>query len=307
MLLEVTLVAVVGGLGVVNIDILYSGIDHLPTLGEEVFSRHFGLYLGGGMPATLVNLRRLGVDARILTFLGDDFFSQFARREFRAAGAEVFNLYRGGQMPVVISSTMVCDGDRAFMSYSDRVEMTDEMLQDAYEHLKDADIVLMQPGFLPLYRALKADGRTMIFDTGWEDDLSLEKYGEYLDLADYYLPNRREALKITGADTPEGAAVILAQRLERPVIKLDRDGCMYLEDGSIHTVPPLPDVKVVDATGAGDAFFAGFAYGIAHGCALEKCIQFGNITGAACVQAPGCLTRYVTEAQLWDIRRAVYG
>ena len=95
----------VGGVGVVNIDLLYSGADHIPAMGEEVFAPAFGMYLGGGIPATLVNLARLGVEARILTFLGPDFFSDFARREFKAMGAEVVNHWPGRPAILIPKST----------------------------------------------------------------------------------------------------------------------------------------------------------------------------------------------------------
>ena len=298
--------ALAGGLGRVNIDMLYAGMDHLPAPGEEVFSRRFGLYLGGGTPATLANLGRLGARTRLLTFLGDDFFSDFARRALKALGAEAVNLYRGGGMPVILSSAMVCAGDRAFMSYMEPVEVTDAMLDEAFNALKDADVVLMQPGFLPLYRALKRQGARLVFDTGWEEDLSLEKYGAYLALADYYLPNRREAMKITGAATPEQAAAALAAHLPTPVVKLYREGCLFVEGGEVRAVPPVPGVDAVDTTGAGDAFMAGFVYGLLRGEPTERCAQYGNITGAACVREYGCLTGYVTQAQLHETWERVY-
>ena len=70
---------------------------------------------------------------------------------------------------------------------------------------KGAKLVQMQEGFLPVYRKLHEEGTILIFDMGWDDELSFEKYGDYLRLADYYMPNTKEALKITGRDTPEEA------------------------------------------------------------------------------------------------------
>ncbi len=299
--------AFVGGVGTVNIDLLYTGADHIPAPGEEVYAREFGVYLGGGAPATLVNLGRLGIRSKIFTFLGRDMFSDFARREFSAAGAEVVNLYDGDEMPVTISSTMVVEGDRAFMSYGQCPDLTDAMLELLRRELAGARAVTMGTEQTPLYRHLKAGGTTLVFDTGWEEDLSLDKYAESLALADFYLPNRKEALKITGAASVEDAARALGKVLPFPVIKLDREGCLYLEKGSIRRVPPVPGVRVVDATGAGDAFRAGFIYGLFHDCPIEQCVQFGNITGAACVCAPGCLTGYVDEALLIQTRESVYG
>ena len=299
--------AFVGGVGAVNIDLLYTGADHIPAPGEEVYAREFGVYLGGGTPGTLVTLGRLGVPSKILTFLGRDMFSSFARREFEAAGAEVVDLYGGDGMPVTISSTMVVDGDRAFMSCGRQPEITEAMLQTLRFELAGAKVVPMDAGLTSLYRALKAGGTKLVFDTGWEDDMSLEKHAESLALADYYLPNRREALKITGAASVEDAARVLGRYMKIPIVKLDCEGCLYLENGAVKHVPPVPGVSAVDTTGAGDAFRAGFIYGLFHEWPVEQCVQFGNVTGAACVRALGCLTGYVDEPQLLKERERIYG
>ena len=54
----------------------------------------------------------------------------------------------------------------------------------------------------------------------------------------------------------------------------------------------------VDSTGAGDAFFAGFLYGIMKDEPIEKCALYGNLTGGKCVTAVGCTTAYLTEEEL---------
>ena len=141
----------------------------------------------------------------------------------------------------------------------------------------------------------------MLFDTGWEDDLSIEKYREYLELADYYLPNQKEALKITGARTVEEAAETLSSYFHDVIIKLDKDGCILKNEKGLQLIRSMQGVKSVDATGAGDAFMGGFIYGIYHDYPVETCIRFGNVTGGTCVQGIGCLTKYVTEAELLEL------
>ena len=92
---------------------------------------------------------------------------------------------------------------------------------------KGAKLVQMQEGFLPVYRKLHEEGTILIFDMGWDDELSFEKYGDYLRLADYYTPNTKEALKITGRDTPEEALRVLAEYFEHPLVKLDKDAVSF--------------------------------------------------------------------------------
>lgn len=167
---------------------------------------------------------------------------------------------------------------------------------------KGAKLVQMQEGFLPVYRKLHEEGAILIFDMGWDDELSFEKYGDYLRLADYYTPNTKEALKITGRDTPEEALRVLAEYFEHPLVKLDKDGCLILEDGRPRLLRNIPEFTCKDSTGAGDAFLAGLMYGLYHGYPFADCVRFGNITGGKSVTGVGCLTEYVQESELLALR-----
>lgn len=290
----------VAGIGSTNIDLLYSGLEKLPDEGEEIYSKGFSVKLGGGVPATLINIGRLGIPAKIATELGDDIFSHFAVEQFNKHGVVPLNLYNGTDMPLNVTSAMITPKDRTFMSYGrGNVEATDTALEKAYEMCTGAKIVIMQVGgFLPVYQKLKNEGTILVFDCGWDDNLSIDTYKDYLEIADYYTPNQKEALKITGADMPEKAAQILSRYFEKVVVKLDKDGCLGMENGEKFIVPPLPDIKCVDSTGAGDAFLAGFIYGLFYNKPLADCIKFGNITGGKCVEKIGCLSGYATEKEL---------
>lgn len=295
----------VGGVGYTNVDLIYSDMERLPSIGEEVFAGNFEIHLGGGVPATLINTNRLGIPSKILTFVGHDLFSDFARSAFERYGVEIVNLYRGSGMPVILTTAMVCDQDRSFASYRSK-DMTDASVEEEiYRHLTGAKIVDMHPGFLNVYRRLKAEGTVLTFDTGWEDDLSIEKYEEYLRLADYYLPNQKEALKITGAQTVEEAADRLSPYFHDVIIKLDKDGCMLKNQWGTRFIHSMQGVRSVDSTGAGDAFMGGFIYGIYHGYPIEDCLRFGNVTGGTCVQGIGCLTKYVNEERLLELSRTI--
>ncbi len=296
-----------GGIGFANIDLIYSGLKNLPGKGEEVYAQKFGMYLGGGIPATMINTARLGIPSRVLTFIGQDYFSNFVRQEFARYPVEMIDLYEGDGMPVTLSSTMVCDNDRTFLSFRDKVDITPEIRKKALCYLRGARVVDMHEGFMDVYRTLKAEGTIHIFDTGWEEDLSIDKYREYLELADYYVPNQKEALKITGESTVEGAAECLSQFFPDVIIKLDKDGCLLKNRSGIQIIRPLEGVVAVDATGAGDAFLSGFIYGIYKGYPVEECLRFGNITGGYCVQGVGCLTKYVEENELLCLAESLRG
>ena len=288
----------VAGAGSINIDLLFEGLPRIPNEGEELYSRGFSLQMGGGVSATLLNLAGLGVPVRIQTGLGNDMFSDFARRTFASFGVEPYNLADGTPgIPLNISAALLTPSDRTFVSYTDGLPMDDARI---YENSRGAKIVQMGVGSLEAYRRLKADGAILVFDTGWDDAMSLETYQEYLELADYYTPNQKEALKITGTDQPADAARVLTQFFDKVIVKLDKDGCLILEDGQERIIPNIPVVHR-DSTGAGDAFLAGFLYGLYHDYSFAQSVLFGNITGGTCVTAVGCLTARLTEDELLDL------
>ena len=79
-----------------------------------------------------------------------------------------------------------------------------------------------------------------------------------------FIHRQKEALKITDTDTPEKAADVLSNYFEKVIVKLDKDGCLGMENGKKFYVSQVDDFKHVDSTGAGDAFLAGFIYGLYH-------------------------------------------
>ena len=186
------------------------------------------------------------------------------------------------------------------MSALDRVDITQKIQEETYRQLQGAKVIDMHAGFLDAYKRLKAEGAILVFDVGWDEGLSTQKYKEYLELADFFTPNQKEALKITGKDNVEEAAVELGRFFPEVIIKLDSAGCLYWKNGESIVIPPLQNVNKIDSTGAGDAFMAGFIYGLYHDCSVTDSIIYGNVTGGTCVEGVGCLTKYVNEKELME-------
>lgn len=299
--------AFIAGAGATNIDLLYENMPKIPDVGEEVYTNSFSLQLGGGLPATLINLGRLGIDARIATELGNDMFSVFAKEQFKKNNVSPTNLYSGNDIPLNITSAIILKNDRSFITYGKgTIDPDDKAKEEFYSIAKGAKICLMAPGgFLEVYKKLKSEGTIMVLDMGWDDDLTFEKYSELLSIADYYTPNQKEALKITGCNNAKDAAYALKKYFDKVVIKVDKDGCIGIDGDEYFFCPSLEQYKNVDSTGAGDAFLAGFTYGLFHDYRLKDCIEFGNITGGKAVTAVGALSAYVNEKELLEIKNKI--
>ena len=108
--------AFIAGAGAANVDLLYENMPKIPDIGEEVYTDKFSLQLGGGLPATLINLGRLGIETKIATELGDDMFSAFAREKFCENGVTPVNIYKGNGIPLNITSAIILENDRSFIT-----------------------------------------------------------------------------------------------------------------------------------------------------------------------------------------------
>ncbi len=299
--------AFIAGAGSTNVDLLYQGFDRLAGVGEELYCKDFSLQLGGGLPATLINLGRLGIETKIATELGNDIFSSFAKDKFIENGVAPTNLYEGNKIPLNITSAIILPKDRTFYSYGKgSIEPDEKAMETFYNIATGSKICMMQlGGFLPVYKKLKEEGTILVLDTGWDDEMSSEKYDEYLTVADYYTPNRKEALRITGTDNEKEAAYALKKYFDRVVVKVDADGCIGIDGDDYFFCPSIEEFKNVDSTGAGDAFLAGFMYGLFYDYPLKDCIEYGNITGGKAVTAVGALSGYVTEKELLEYKSRI--
>jgi sugar/nucleoside kinase (ribokinase family) len=157
----------------------------------------------------------------------------------------------------------------------------------------------MQEKIIPVYKELKKDGTILVLDTGYSEDMSIEKHKELIEIADYYTPNIDETEKLTGTRDYKEALKILGEYFEKPVVKLGKDGCAGFDD-DYFIVKNIDEFKCVDATGAGDAFLSGFIYGLYNDFDFRKCILAGNITGGKCVTGVGCLTEYIAKEEFKD-------
>ena len=102
----------VAAFGKLNVDLLYSGMPRIPNEGEEIYCKDFKVCLGGGLPATMINCSRLGIPAKIGTFLGDDMFSEFAKSELLKSGTK-YEIFESVNYPLNVTSAIITSTDRS--------------------------------------------------------------------------------------------------------------------------------------------------------------------------------------------------
>ena len=269
-------------------DLIITGLPELPRLGLDLFGTGMGLHAGGTFN-TVRALHRLGMRVGWVCDFGDDLFSQFVLSEIHQEGVDT-SLFRYHDRPVRwFSLAFSFAGDRGFISYIDPVEPYDRI--PYVLDYKPGCILLGSleygPEMMELVDAARRVGALVYMDCqATPATLKTPGVVETLRSIDAFLPNASEAVQITGAANVEQAADILSAMIPLVVIKLGPEGALARTKDCKFYSPAL-DVEVVDTTGAGDCFNAGFLYSHLRDQPVEISLRAGNICGGLSTTTSG--------------------
>jgi sugar/nucleoside kinase (ribokinase family) len=114
-----------------------------------------------------------------------------------------------------------------------------------------------------------------------------QEFLELLPRLDILFANEDEAKALFAADDFD--AVLQATRPLNAIAALTRSekGCVIAKGAEVHVVDAVPVARVVDTTGAGDQFAAGFLYGLTHGFDLARCGKLGSLAAAEVISHVG--------------------
>src|SRR4029078_4200052 len=107
------------------------------------------------------------------------------------------------------------------------------------------------------------------------------------DKVDILFGNESEIKSLYQVESFEAAMVAVRQEAKIAALTRSEKGSVVIKGGETHAVPAAPVAKVVDTTGAGDLYAAGFLYGFTHGKPLAECARGGGVDGAALLARVG--------------------
>ena len=301
-------VAVVGE---IYIDHVFTGFNAWPQPGEEAFARHYHREIGGGAANTACALGRLGRRVNLIGIVGESDASWFEQRllEF---GVPAEGIQRGSGDTGVTASVSRID-DRAFFTYvGENARLTEILaLEGVIASLKTARHVhfalpLSRDLARTLFSALRAASCTTSLDVGFHPSwLGANANLETCRETDYFLPNEKEAYLLSGGGAEEYLRFAEKSGLRKPVVKLGSRGAVMHVDGVAYTVAS-PVVDVVDTTGAGDAFNAGFIDALLDQADPEECLRRGCICGGLSTRESGALNALPRREEISDIYEQTY-
>lgn len=278
-------------LGRIYCDIIFTGLHDMPALGRERFAEDVTIAAGGGAYITAAHLASLGRPAALLTRLGTDPLSQSLNSELEGSNIDLAFVERSddaGPQPTV---ALVKGGERAFVSRragTSRPSSLEKALSApdiAHLHIAEFATLKDNPDVIAM---AKDRGLTVSLDPSWDDQLIRRNAGFFEACAgvDIFFPNVAEGEALTGEASPEAILHDLQKHFPLVVLKRGEHGAMASRGAACISAEALP-VTVVDTTGAGDAFNAGFLHSWLGTSDVERSLRAGIEAGALSVQSAG--------------------
>ncbi|KGD98226.1 PfkB family carbohydrate kinase [Rhizobium sp. YS-1r] len=286
-------------IGRVYCDLIFTGLDHLPVLGRELFASGMEIAAGGGAFIAAAHMAHAGRKVALAARIGMDSLSAGVEAQLRESRVDLRFVEHAGDAGPQITVAAVVGQDRAFLTRraGPALPATLDAALDWEEacHLHIAEYATLHE--IPdLVSRAKERGLTVSLDPSWDAtliyDRGLLRACEGVDL---FLPNLEEAEAITGSADPQVAIRKLSLAFPLVVLKGGAEGAWVMSSGRmLHA--PAETVPVIDTTGAGDAFNAGFINAWLNGASEEICLRAGIRFGSLAVQAAGG-ARLLTTAE----------
>ena len=282
------------GFGALNIDTLLK-VDKIASAEEESFIRDYTEACGGSAANTVVGLARLGCKVGFIGKVADDHEGNLQMDCFKAEGVNTDGIIHSPKGKSGVCLGFVDKKGARALYINPGVNDIIESRELQYEYVSQTEILHLssfvgEKSFRAQKKVLSSlpEGVKISFDPG---SLYAQKgfsaIEPIIQNSFVMMPNAVELKLITGeSDIPEGAAMLISAGAKIVAVKLGDKGCYVTNGEEKKTIAPFK-VPVVDTTGAGDAFNAGFLYGLIQNKTLGECGRIGNFVAAKSVMKMG--------------------
>ena len=288
--------------GALVVDLLSGPIKQYPTprVQTQITTEWIRIMPGGGAANTPSALARMGLPVTSFSKVGDDFNGQFIRGELAKLGVDTSGICVSARDATPFTFVGIHgDGDRTFI-HTPGANITFSLPDLDVEKVIAADYLLYHdlwvlPGMdgkpaATLLEQAQRRGVVTFLDEGFGYGPKREVLEAMLPYCDYVTPSFDDLQAIyPGTSAEDLASRLLDQGPRTVVLKMGRNGCLVAH-GSDRIRVPILQAKVVDTTGAGDCWDAGFIAGLASGEDLIAAARIGNACSAFCIGAVGGAT-----------------
>jgi sugar/nucleoside kinase (ribokinase family) len=291
-------------IGEINPDLILQGDDIVPEFGQaEKLVKHAELTIGSSSVITACGAARLGLSVAFIGLTGDDEFGRFMLNTMQERGIDVSACVVDETIATGMSVILSDPEDRAILTYPGtmphlRLDQIDVSLLLRTKHLHVGSYFLLdalRPDLPELFSRVREAGATVSLDSNW-DPAGNWNIATILPHIDLFFPNKSEVRFISGVEDFEQGLALLAAEIPILAIKLGAAGGLARRGEESAYAPALP-VNVIDTTGAGDSFNAGFLYGFINDFPLAKSIDLACACGSLSTRAAGGTNAQPTLAE----------
>ncbi len=298
--------------GILVADVFVPPLAHFPRPGELMVTEDFLFQPGGCAANTALDLARLGVGAAVRGTVGADVFGDLVKAQLGHIGLDVTGVTQTDQ--VGTSKTVILDVPGEDRRYIHTIGANAAVRASDLDGVafSDGDVLyvggyLVLPGLDPeslaarLASARQAGARTVLdVCVPADGEVGFEDVAPLLPYVDLFVPNEDESRVLSGAEEPSlQAEVFLSAGAGAVVVTRGAAGAL-MAAGDVRVELHAPGVEVVDGSGAGDAFAAGFICGFVEGWSLERSFAFATAVGASACTALGCTAGVFSHQQAED-------
>jgi ribokinase len=282
------------GFGALNVDKLFK-VNRIAAAEDESFVTHFEEACGGSAANTISGLARLGCKVGFIGKVANDREGKMLLEDFRKEGVDTTGVIHAKQgRSGSVMGFVDGKGQRALYidpGVNDTIESSeinsDYVRQTQFLHMTSFVGEKSFQTQTKLAGELSEDVK-LSFDPGaLYARLGLNKLSAIIRRTFVLMPNTGELELLTGkSDYCRGAEFLLEKGVKIVAVKLGERGC-YVTNGRENHLIKAFQVEAVDTTGAGDAFCAGFLYGLIEGKSIHDCGTIGNFVASRCIAKLG--------------------
>jgi ribokinase len=297
------------GFGALNLDRIYQ-VNRLAGADEESYIKNVSESCGGSAANTIIGLSRLGLKTGFLGKVAADRAGKLLINHLKKEGVDTNGLIispegrsgtvlgfvnEGGERalyvdPGVNDQLLLKEIDYAYTANCNLLHLSSfvgesiKAQEAVLERIPDDIAVSMDPGMLYAHRGLK----------------ELEKL---LNGTDILLLNQQEVdVLIPGLNFEEQAKILFDYDIKILAVKNGSEGCFVSDGEEYHQIYAF-EVPCQDTTGAGDAFNAGFIYGILHGYDIKDAGVLGNYVASCSIQQYGACTGLPYQKEIPHLKK----
>jgi len=289
-------------LGSINIDFV-SFISRYPQPGETLISNDFGIFQGGKGANQAIALAKLDVPTLMLGKVGKDILSDFALSSLQKNRVDTTRITKSQKNSTGSASIWVnAQGQNSIVIYPGaNGEIDEDFIIQHEKYFDDASWLLTQfevplESILLALKFAKKHGLKTVMDPAPVREVSSNGIWE---LVDYLFPNEIELRELTQTENIlKGIHILKSRGVKEVIVKLGKLGAGYEDKGIFVLFPAVPVEQVVDTTGAGDCFIAGFLYGMLQQEDIAQAIKIANLTASYSIQRKGAAISFPNKFEI---------